>query len=123
MPTVLVIDDDAQLRKLLRSVLQSAGYQVSEACDGREGVQAVQFHPPDLVLCDIFMGEQDGLVTILKLRREFPTLKVIAMSGGGALVPASFLDEARIFGAVATLSKPFSPDTLLATVRRVLGPA
>lgn len=121
MSTILIIDDDEQLRGLLRTVLERAEYRVSEACNGREGIDAVTFRLPDLVLCDIFMAEQDGLRTIFQLRREFPAVKVIAMSGGGALVRENYLDEARIFGAVATLQKPFSPAVLLQTVDQALG--
>lgn len=121
MRSILIIDDNEALRGMLRDTLELEGYRVEEASDGREGVQAFRHGPTDLILCDIFMGGQDGLATILELRRQAPGVKIIAISGGGSVVGETFLEEAKHFGAAATLTKPFSHAALLDTVRKLLG--
>ena len=120
MARILVIDDDEQVRKALRALLQREGYDVAEAPDGREGMKAVQEHIPDLVMADIIMPEQDGLETIRKIRKDYPDVKVVAISGGGDLEPRFYLHFASGFGALRTLTKPFERQELLDTVRELL---
>ena len=80
MVTVLVIDDDAPVRAVVRSALGSAGYEVMEASNGREGLALFLQRPPDLVIADIHMPELNGLDVIMELTREFLDVKVIAIS-------------------------------------------
>ena len=104
---VLVIDDDSQIRLMLREVLVWAGYEVFEAENGREGLLQQRRHPVDLVITDLIMPEQEGLETIAALKKEFPALKIIAVSGGGRISPDMYLPTAQEFGADMVFSKPF----------------
>lgn len=120
MATILVIDDDEQLRAFMRAVLEGEGHAVREASDGLEGIRAYRQEPPDLVISDVFMDRQDGLQTILSLRSEFPPVKIIAVSGGNARVTGDYLRHAEAFGAGETLHKPFSSTALVNAVNRML---
>lgn len=122
MSRVLVIDDNADMRELLRAVLESAGYSVDLAADGALGLVLLRARPADVVLTDIFMPNQDGIETIARLRSEFPRSKVIAMSGGGRLVKGKdYLSTAGEIGAHALLRKPFDPEQLLRLLQELVG--
>jgi CheY-like chemotaxis protein len=122
MAMVLVIDDDAQLRLYLRTALEQLGHQVVEAAGGVGVLQAVQGQAVDLIFCDLYMPERDGLEVLLELRRERAAVKVIAMSGGyGGDPGVDLLRLARKFGADATLRKPFGLGQLNKALARVLG--
>ena len=122
MASIMVIDDDIQVRTFLRRLLEGEGYEVREAGNGTEGVKAFRQRPTDLVLCDIFMPEKDGLQTIRELHNEFGKVKIVAMSGGNhQLSQVVVLPFAKKYGAVAALQKPLAPKTLLGAVREVLG--
>ena len=118
--SILVIDDDDQLRTFMRTVLEEDGHVVREARNGRVGVMAYQQEEADLVVCDIFMDEKEGLGTILDLRRQFGQVKIIAVSGGSSMFPQDYLQQARAFGALATLDKPLKRATFLGAVNRAL---
>jgi CheY-like chemotaxis protein len=120
MASILVIDDDNDLRTVICAILEEEGYQVHEACDGGEGLDRFRAKPSDLVLTDLIMPGQEGVETILELRKEFPEVRIIAMSGGGRSEPGSFLGFADKLGATDTLEKPFSRDKLLDTIAKVL---
>ncbi|MGH7181040.1 MAG: response regulator [Nitrospiraceae bacterium] len=121
MPSVLVVDDEDQLRQLIREILEQAGYQVTEARDGKEAVLQYRLAPADVVIMDILMPEQDGLETTSTLRREFPNVKIIAITGSSEMIGIlSFLDVAKMLGAHRTLQKPFEMQTLLDTVQAEL---
>ena len=81
MATILVIDDQAPLRTLLRTVLERAGHEVTEAPNGRLGLAVYREKPHDLVITDILTAEMNGLDMILELTRAFLHVKVIAISG------------------------------------------
>jgi DNA-binding response OmpR family regulator len=124
MKRILVIDDDEQLRKMLKRMLLQAGYEVIEAVDGLEGTHLFLQQPADLVITDIFMPGKEGLEIIRELRKKFHDVKIIAMSGGSARVGEySALPLAREFGAIDTLTKPFMREELLEAVRQALGEA
>ena len=120
MARILVIDDDNQLRSLLRLALEMAGHQVIEAVDGEQGLKAYQKHLPDLVLCDLLMDNKEGLETIRELRRRFAEEKIIAMSGGLYGGKVNFLSLAKTFGAAKVLTKPFDIKTLSAAIDEIL---
>ena len=115
--TILVVDDMAGIRGLLRKVLTGAGYNVIEAADGKEALEQMRTSQVDLVLTDLVMPEMDGIETIRTIHMQWPELKIIAMSGefGG-----QFLHVAELLGANATVPKPIRPEVLLNMVRRVL---
>jgi DNA-binding response OmpR family regulator len=115
MARILVIDDEQPVCTLLRVALESAGYEVIDAQDGRTGLALYRQHPTDLIITDILMPELNGLDTILELIREFLNVKVIAMSGGTER--GNFLNTAKLLGARQILQKPFSMEKLLTVVR------
>jgi CheY-like chemotaxis protein len=117
MPSVLVVDDQDQVRQLIRETLEQAGYEVEEARDGKEGLERYRATSPDLVIMDILMPDQDGLEVIMTLRREFPNTRVIAMTGGNDMIGLlNLLDVAKMLGARRTLHKPFELKVLLDAV-------
>ena len=120
MTRVLVIDDDDNVRAAMTLTLSEAGYQVLAAADGREGMAIHGETPADVVITDIFMPEQEGVETIIQLRRDFPQTMIIAISGGGRRVYLDCLSRAGKLGAHRTLSKPFSRTELLDALRDVL---
>jgi DNA-binding NtrC family response regulator len=115
MATILIIDDEEGIRALLRTSLKAAGYEVTEATNGRQGLERYRHRPTDLIITDIAMPELDGLDMILELTRQFLHAKVIAISGMGG--EANVLDVAKLFGARQTFQKPFSMPRLLDAVR------
>jgi len=113
--TILIIDDEEVVRVLLRSALEEAGYEVTEAANGRQGLDLYRRKPVDLVITDIVMPELNGLDMLLELTREFLHAKVIAISGAGG--EKNVLDVAKLLGARQTFQKPFSLPHLLGAVR------
>lgn len=82
MLSVLIVDDQVQIRQLIRDALAGAGYHVEEARDGKAGLERYREQFADLVLMDILMPDQGGLEAIMAFRREFPDSRIIAMTGG-----------------------------------------
>lgn len=121
MASVLIIDDDDMVRTMLLRTLTRGGHEAFGARDGVEGVARFLEHPADLVITDIFMPNQEGLATIMELRRGAPDLKIIAISGGGARASLDVLPVAEALGARKTLRKPFTPSEVMEAVREVLG--
>jgi two-component system, chemotaxis family, chemotaxis protein CheY len=119
MARILVVDDDARLREATRAVLELEGHEVVEASDGGEALRLQSAQPMDVVVCDMFMPRQDGIETIRAFRRDFPNLKIIAVSGGGFFGAVDVLKMARLIGATEILSKPFSRVSLVGAVDRV----
>jgi len=120
MPKILVIEDDPQMRELLRRMLEREGHELCEAADGAQGLDVARKERPDLVITDIFMPEREGLTTIMDLKRIRPGMAIIAISGGGHFARADYLDAAVDMGACAGLPKPLDFDLLRATVARLL---
>jgi DNA-binding response OmpR family regulator len=117
MTAVLVIEDDSDLREMLETLLRRAGYRVSAAENGRDGMRVVRDESIDIVVTDILMPVQEGIETIAELKRRYPKVRVIAMSGGGIVQPEDYLQTAELFGAEMTISKPFEPGDLLQALR------
>ncbi|HQU73156.1 MAG: response regulator [Calditrichaeota bacterium] len=117
MAKILVIDDDQQLRKMLVRILKSNGYDVRQAGNGEEGMKLLCEDVPELVITDIVMPDKEGLETISDIRRQFPQVKIIAMSGGGHSIDAANpLFIAGKIGASHTLTKPFEIEKILDVV-------
>jgi CheY-like chemotaxis protein len=108
MPRILLIDDDESFRKMLRLTLAHLGHTVSEVGNGREGVHVQSVEPADVVFTDIIMPDQEGLETIIALRRTQPDVRIVAMSGGGRVDARDYLSMAQRLGARCVLEKPFS---------------
>jgi CheY-like chemotaxis protein len=118
MSSILVVDDEDQIRRLVCETLEQAGYHVTEARDGKEALQQYRLAPADLVLMDVLMPNQDGLETTVELRREYPDVKIIVITGGSDMIGIlNYLDVAKMLGAHSTLQKPFEMKTLLETIQ------
>ena len=123
MKRILVIDDEEQIRSMLRMMLEDAGYEVEDASDGNIGIMVFREKPADVIIIDILMPEKEGIETIMELRQDFPGIKIIAISGGGRFKsPTTFLTMAEHFGADRTFTKPIDRDALLSAVQELLGP-
>jgi CheY-like chemotaxis protein len=120
MARILVIDDDDNVRLSVKLALEDAEHEVDEAADGAVGMNRLRSRPADLVITDIFMPEKEGLETIDELKRDFPQIKIIAISGGGSMDPQEYLQIAQKLGADRSLLKPFDIDLLVKTVDELL---
>lgn len=120
MAKILVIEDEDSFRDVLVKMLSKAGFEVQQAGDGNQALEVCAEFKPDLVLTDIIMPDKEGLETIQELLEISPTLKIIAMSGGGRFGPDSYLPLAEKLGAKATLQKPFLREELITTINSVL---
>ncbi len=120
MARVLVIDDEEQVRTLIREVLEGAGHEVMEAGNGREAMKLYEANPTNVVITDLVMPEQDGLEIIRELRRRFPAVKIIAVSGAQQKLNLDLLYVAEKLGALRTLEKPFDIRKLVALVEELL---
>jgi CheY-like chemotaxis protein len=118
MASILVIDDNEPVRGFLRAVLEGQGHTVREAGQGRPAVQGLRTSPVDLVLTDIYMPDCDGLEVIMTLRRDFPSIRIVAMSGGSG--DRNLLVVARQLGAQEVLEKPINVEDLVRTVTTAL---
>jgi CheY-like chemotaxis protein len=125
MACILVIDDDRLLRGTVELILKSEGHRVASARDGHEGFQRFRSGRFDLVACDIFMPNMEGLETIRKIRDVSTALPIIAFTGGPAQgndpgADSRVLRIADELGATQMLAKPFRRQELLELVRRCL---
>jgi CheY-like chemotaxis protein len=120
MAKVLVIDDDAAMRRLVVRALSAKGHEVAEAENGLDGLEAMERGKPAVMITDILMPKTEGIETISKAKERFPETKIIAISGGGMSRNLMFLDVARALGVDATLAKPFRPAELVEAVSKVL---
>jgi CheY-like chemotaxis protein len=116
---IILADDDADQRLSLRLALELAGYTVREAADGRRALELQQQQAASFVITDIFMPERDGFELIEAVRRDFPTTKIIAISGGGERAKMDYLHSAKLLGVDATLRKPVNPEELVALLREL----
>lgn len=120
MARILIIDDEPQIRSMLRLMLERVGYEVIEAADGMEGIRQYRDNPADVIITDLIMPNKDGIGMIIELKKEFPEIKIIAMSGGGVNRPEGYLDGAKKLGATRTLTKPIDRDEMITAVKETL---
>ncbi|MFT5365554.1 MAG: CheY-like chemotaxis protein [Candidatus Latescibacterota bacterium] len=116
MADILIIDDEDIVRHSIRTILEYEGHTIRESTTGAEGLSLARDQVPDLLITDIFMPEKDGLEVIQELHLATPTLKILAITGGGATGGLDFLAQAKAFGAKITLRKPFLREELLEAV-------
>ena len=117
MARILVMDDDGVIRAAVPRILESAGYEVLEAADGKAGLRLHREQGADLLLVDLVMPESDGVEVIRALRQEAPLAKVVAISDGGRHRNVELLRAAAGLGATRTLRKPFVSRQLLTAIR------
>lgn len=120
MAKILIIEDDAEVRALIRLLLEGEGYDVQVAENGVDGIEAFRAGSPDVVITDLLMPRQDGIETIKEIRGIDAETKILAISGGGPYSPKTHLKWARGVGAQETLAKPFAPSDLLNAVSRLV---
>lgn len=121
MTRILLIDDDELSRSAVEKMLERAGFEVRSTGDGREALESYRKERPDLVVTDLIMPDVDGLELIQQVRQLDPTVRILAISGGGRVQAEEYLSVARKFGALEVLSKPFTGQELRQAVERALG--
>ena len=120
MAKIYVFDDEPSILLMIKKMLEKAGYEVDVALNGKEGMELFKKNVPDLLITDIIMPEKEGLETILELRRKYPELKIIAISGGGRISPSGYLPGAKLLGADMVFEKPLVPKEFLQAVALLL---
>lgn len=118
MASILIVEDDAPVRALLRDILEEDGHHIREAENGHIGLTLYRESPADLVITDIMMPERDGMEVTLELTQEFLDARVIAMTG--ATGDKNLLNVAKLFGARRVIQKPFTVEDIRRVVRFTL---
>lgn len=122
MAKILIVDDDSQLRTMLKQLLEGNNYDVIDSGDGEEALRILKKDKFNLIITDLIMPEKDGMSLILELRRDYPEMQIIAISGGARHIdPQNPLQIAKKLGAQYTLTKPFKLSELLEAVRKLVG--
>jgi DNA-binding NtrC family response regulator len=117
---IMVVDDDAGIRRSLHTLLSRAGYEVVQAVDGSEAVRLWRESQADLVITDLHMPNKDGIQTIVELLTHSPGVPIIAMSGGGQTKRLDLLGNLTLLGSVLTIEKPFTLSEMMSVVGRAL---
>ena len=120
MRKILIIDDDEQILPMLAHAMELAGYAAVTALDGREGQRLLEKQHFDLVITDLIMPEREGMETITYIKKNFPAIKIIAISGGGRIGPETYLPPALELGASRAFAKPFPIEDLTTAVKELL---
>ena len=117
---ILIIEDDDNVRDMLKRLLEGEAYKVIEARNGGEALIILKVETPDLIITDIIMEDVDGLEIIVGLKKDKPNIPIIAISGGGSLGSNAYLSSAKALGADYTFTKPFSFDEIQSTLKKLL---
>lgn len=115
------MEDNDDLRTMLKQLLEKRNHKIIEACNGRDAIKKFKSVMTDMVITDILMPEQDGIGLIVELKKLKPELCIIAISGGGKIGPSNYLDIARTLGADAVFPKPFNVNHLIEEVENMTG--
>ncbi|MBU0728145.1 MAG: response regulator [Proteobacteria bacterium] len=121
MAQILIIEDDPQLRDVLRQHMEYDGHHVFDAANGAHGLDTYNAQKIDLVITDIFMPDKEGIETIIELREKSQKVKIIAMSGGGRLESVDYLILAQNLGANRIFNKPFKWADMRLAINELLG--
>lgn len=114
---ILIVDDDENLRIGMATILEDEGFEVHEAANGREGIEKLEQEVYDLIITDYKMNEMDGMRMLKQLKNDYPSLKVIMVTGFGSIEHAV---EAMKLGAINYMTKPVKPKQLVQLVKNVL---
>jgi two-component system chemotaxis response regulator CheY len=117
MSKILVIDDSSLTRRILRSILEPAGYLVVEASEGKKALETFSSEKPDLTLLDLTMEDMHGLEVLKKLREIDQQVKVVIVT---ADIQSFTRQEAEEAGATAFLNKPLAGELVLSTVKAIM---
>jgi len=121
MKTILIVDDEPSVRFMIKEMIEPVGYEVIEAGDGAEAYNICNNNALDLIVSDIVMPEKNGIDLIIQLKKEFPSIPVIAISGGGGVAGHyDYLEIAKLVGANNILKKPFSAKEICAHIENAL---
>jgi len=120
MATILVIDDEPRMLRVIGEILRGAGHTVVDAGSGDAGVREIGRQKIDLVITDIIMPDKEGIETIGEIKQDHPEMPIVAISGGSLKGAGSYLETAAALGASATLAKPFHGFELLEVVNFAL---
>lgn len=119
--SVLIVDDDRDVRLVIKTMLKFENIDVLEAANGQEGMDMVKSNPEiNLVITDLIMPEKEGIETIGELKEDYPEMKILAVSGGALGNAQTYLRVAKGMGADAILKKPFTKEELLNAVKSLL---
>jgi CheY-like chemotaxis protein len=121
MARILVVDDEKAFCVMVHGMLDSLGHDCIEALDGVEAEAQCKRGKVDMVLLDIIMPGQDGIVTMKNLQRDHPAVKIVAISGGGMVSAAEYLKAAKHLGAHAIMEKPITTGELGSMIDTQLG--
>ena len=113
LSNILLIDDDREVRLSIRTVLQGVNHGVSDFDNAKDAMRAAKDKKFDIAIIDLLLPDTDGLELIRQIRANYPEMKTIAISGGGAVLHKNYLPAAAAFGAEATLEKPFEAEALI----------
>jgi CheY-like chemotaxis protein len=120
MKRVLVVDDEAQMRGLLEDLLEN-DYEVATASNGAEALQRLQEGGVELIITDLVMPTMNGIDLVMAVRKQYPALKIIAISGGGGITGRfDYLPVANLVGASRVIRKPFALADIRSAVSEVL---
>lgn len=123
MKSILVVDDEKGIRKVMRAILENEGYSVLEAAGGNEAIIQYGKHGPDLVVTDLLMPGKDGIETLFELKQMNWNVKIVALSGGGRICPENYLNYAMKLGAIAALEKPFTSQEFITVIKQAIASA
>lgn len=121
MARILIIDDEPAILSVLARILEGRGHTVFQASNGKVALRDPAGFSADLVLTDIFMPEMDGYEVIAQVKKSWPGVPIVAMSGGGIMPKSSVLMTASVLGVAAILEKPFDVTEVGDLVERLLG--
>jgi DNA-binding NtrC family response regulator len=121
MKKILLVDDEAAIRSMLRVLLKKESRLFVEASNGTEAQAILETGPCDLIISDVIMPDCDGIELVMAIRRKLPEVPVIIMSGGGRVHASHYLNLAEKLGAARVFEKPFNSSELCAAVSELLG--
>jgi CheY-like chemotaxis protein len=120
MAKILVIDDEPSILLMIKKMLEKTGHEVDMALNGRDGLELFEKIRPDLLITDIIMPHKEGLEIIRELKKKYPELKIVAISGGGRIGPEGYLPIAKHFGADIVFQKPLVQKDFVQAVSELL---
>ncbi len=116
MAKILIVDDNVMMRKLIRNLFRDENFEIEEASNGIEGLEIAEQNSFDLIITDIIMPKMEGLELIMNLRKNFPEIKIVAISGGKPY----YLYMAKKLGIQGVFTKPLNREMFLKAVKRII---